>query len=255
MLNFFKIFIYRIYKKAKNKFKHVNKNRGYCNICEKETIFKEFKPWLRDNYKCINCLTKPRNRALINALNKFCPEWRSLTIHESSPDTGVSRFIQRNSSHYSASYYYEDIARGEYKGEFRSEDLSALTFADNSFDVFITSDVFEHIMNPCDAFREIARVLKPGGVHVFTMPWYPSIKQSVQRAKLEEGKIVYLKEPVYHANPISDKGSLVTYDWGLDFVDIIYEYCGLTTTIYLEKNRNLGLDGEFLEVFISRKKH
>ena len=128
-----------------------------------------------------------------------------------------------------------------------------MTFADSSFDLFITQDVFEHIMNPEAAFKEIARVLKPGGTHIFTMPWYSKLEKSVRRAKLEDGKIVHLLEPVYHGNPIDAAGSLVTYDWGRDFTDIIYSICGMTTVIYLAYNRKLGLDAEFLEVFSSRK--
>jgi ubiquinone/menaquinone biosynthesis C-methylase UbiE len=62
------------------------------------------------------------------------------------------------------------VPRGQYKGEHRSEDLRALTFPDQSFDLFITSDVFEHVFEPEKGFGDIARVLKPGGMHIFTMP-------------------------------------------------------------------------------------
>jgi SAM-dependent methyltransferase len=154
---------------------------------------------------------------------------------------------------YSSSHYYDNVPRGHFENGFRSEDLSEMTFANDQFDIFITSDVFEHVFEPEKAFSEIARVLKPGGSHVFTMPWYRDIDKSVQRAKLEDGKITNVLEPVFHGNPISEEGSLVTFDWGKDFCDFIYKCSGMTTTIYLEKNRKLGLDAEFLEVFISRK--
>jgi hypothetical protein len=76
----------------------------------------------------------------------------------------------------------------------------------------------------------------------------------VQRAKqLDNGEIEFLEEAIYHGNPIDSKGSLVTFDWGLDFIDLIYANSGMFTTIYREKDRNKGIDGEFLEVFISRK--
>ena len=44
-----------------------------------------------------------------------------------------------------------------------------MTFQNESFDLFITQDVFEHVMEPNKAFKEIERVLKPGGAHVFTV--------------------------------------------------------------------------------------
>lgn len=231
------------------------RNSGYCNICESETEFIEYKPWLRGNYKCRKCQSQPRNRALLNVLNKYCKNWRELVVHESSPSGPFSEYIKKNCSNYSSSHYFSDVPRGQYKGEFRSEDLSALTFADNSFDLLVTSDVFEHVMEPDKAFREITRVLKPGGMHIFTIPWIPNHKHSSRRAALKaDGSIEYLKEPEYHGNPIGGgKGSLVTYDWGLDFPDFIYKHGGMITQVYLEINRNKGLDGEFLEVFISRK--
>ncbi|HET6990508.1 MAG TPA: class I SAM-dependent methyltransferase, partial [Bacteroidia bacterium] len=167
----------------------------------------------------------------------------------------VSKFLKRKCAGYSSSHYFSDVPRGEYKGEFRSEDLSAMTFPDRSFDLIITSDVFEHVFEPAKAFSEINRVLKPGGMHIFTMPWIPWQKTTQQRAKLlPDGTIEYFKKAEYHGNPIGGgKGSLVTFDWGLDFTDFIYNNSGMTTTIYLEVDRKKGLDGKFLEVFISRK--
>lgn len=230
-------------------------NKGYCPICEAKTIFIEQDKWLRDNYRCTKCWSIPRNRALANALNIFYPDWKNAIIHESSPGGPLSDYLKRNAKGYTSSHYFEDIPRGSYKNEFRSEDISALTFKNETFDVFITSDVFEHVLEPEKAFLEIGRVLKKGGVHIFTMPWYPALETTIQRAiKTSEG-IIHIEEPIYHGNPISDKGSLVTYDWGRDFVDFIYKHSNLYTTIYLEKNRHLGLEADFLEVFISKRNH
>jgi ubiquinone/menaquinone biosynthesis C-methylase UbiE len=145
------------------------------------------------------------------------------------------------------------VSRGSVKDGFLSEDICNLTFGDETFDVFVTSDVFEHVMEPEKAFKEIERVLKNGGIHIFTTPWSPWLETTIQRAAKTAEGIVHLKEPRYHGNPIDEKGSLVTYDWGRDFVDFIYQNSGLYTTIYLERNRQLGLDAEFLEVFISKK--
>jgi SAM-dependent methyltransferase len=186
-------------------------------------------------------------------LERFLPGWRELSLHESSPDGQLSAFLKKNCPRYSSSHHFANVPRGEYKGEHRSEDLSQMTFPDGSFDMFITSDVFEHVMDPAAAFEEIARVLKPGGAHVFTMPWYPQLAQTRQRARIAPGgNIEHLTEPDYHGNPIDASGSLVTFDWGLDFPTFIRKHGGHDTTVYVERNRSKGIDGEFLEVFITR---
>lgn len=203
---------------------------------------------------CRKCNSIPRQRAIILAINKFCPEWKNLKIHESSPGGASSTSIEKLCSQYTPTQFYQDVPLGQSKNGVRCENLEQMTFEDNSFDLMISQDVFEHVMNPADAFREIDRILKPGGAHIFTMPWYPHLDRTVKRAKqLSNGEIEYLEKAIYHGNPIDDKGSLVTFDWGADFVDFIYQHSGMTTTIYLVKDRNMGLDGEFLEVFISRK--
>jgi SAM-dependent methyltransferase len=45
-------------------------------------------------------------------------------------------------------------------------DAENLPFADNTFDVAIMDAVLEHIPNVANAFTEVARVLKPGGVFI-----------------------------------------------------------------------------------------
>jgi len=142
---------------------------------------------------------------------------------------------------------------GETKSGNRCENLECLTFDDNSFDLFITQDVFEHLMNPEKAFAEIARVLKPGGAHIFTVPLYSDLKKTRRRAINQKGKIVNLRKEIYHGNPIDERGSLVTVDWGLDICDLIKDYSGMATTIFLLHDKYYGLEAEFLEVFISRK--
>lgn len=50
-------------------------------------------------------------------------------------------------------------------------DISAMPqVADASFDTVIVCDVLEHVPDDAGAFREIRRVLKPGGVAIMTVP-------------------------------------------------------------------------------------
>lgn len=173
-----------------------------------------------------------------------------MAIHESSPSND---FIRRYASDYTWSFFFEDVEPGtEHRGN-RCENLEHLTFADNTFDLFVTQDVFEHVFEPARAVAEIMRVLKPGGAHVFTAPKHKGLKETRRRARLDNGQIAYLLEAEYHGNPIGDGRSLVTWDYGDDFESCLWTWCGYPTVTYVTRDRSLGLDGEYLEVFVTRK--
>jgi SAM-dependent methyltransferase len=228
-------------------------SRGYCTICERKVFFAKTGPWLRDEYICIGCRSIPRNRALLKVLGQHFPTWRELRIHESSPAGASSDKIKRECRNLVTSQFFVDLPRGESRNGQRSENLESLTFSDNSFDLVITQDVFEHVLRPKLAFAEIARTLKPGGAHVFTVPYYRG-KETVIRARATDGdKIEYLAEPDYHGNPIDPKGSLVVTEWGDEICDFIFYASGMTTSIFNFFDTRLGLEGEFLDVFVSRK--
>jgi SAM-dependent methyltransferase len=53
-------------------------------------------------------------------------------------------------------------------------DASRLPFADRSFDVVVASEVLEHVRDDAEVLAELARVLRPGGTFVVTVPrWWP----------------------------------------------------------------------------------
>lgn len=69
--------------------------------------------------------------------------------------------------------------------EYPEEDVTALSFPDASFDLVLTSDTMEHVADPIAGFREIRRVLRPGGRHVFTVPVDPRRAATSSREGLE----------------------------------------------------------------------
>ena len=239
---------------ARNVFRYTQKpkNLGFCTICEKRTLFVERDTWLRDHYLCIRCNSIPRNRALIKVLRELFPNYRALSIHESSPSGPASAKLQRECPGYVPTHFYPGLEPGEYCNGFRSENLERMTFADESFDLVVTQDVMEHVLNPGPAFAEIARTLKPGGAHIFTVPLYRGRKTLV-RAIEKYGRIEYLEEKEFHGNPIDHNGSLVVTEWGDELIDAIREACGLETEVHTLNDRRLGLKAEFLDIFATRK--
>jgi len=47
---------------------------------------------------------------------------------------------------------------------------SEIPFSDNKFDLVFSDNVLEHLDKPLDVFREVERVLKPGGFFLFKTP-------------------------------------------------------------------------------------
>jgi SAM-dependent methyltransferase len=54
--------------------------------------------------------------------------------------------------------------------EGRVSDAGGIPYGDGLFDVVFSDNVFEHLDNPLMVYKEVARVLKPGGVLLFKTP-------------------------------------------------------------------------------------
>lgn len=231
-------------------------NTGFCYSCNRTTQFTAKKDWWRDHYLCDNCGSIPRERAVMYCIEKFYPNWRTMVIHESSPVfRGTSLRLKNEAKDYLPTQYFPGMERGITHRGFQNEDLEQLTFEDDSIDLHITQDVFEHILDPAQAFREIARTLKPGGAHIFTTPLVRKNTPTRWCARRDaNGAIEHLiNPPEYHGNPVSAEGSLVTVHWGFDIVKFIFDACGLFTEMVYIDSLDLGIRAEYIEVLITRK--
>jgi SAM-dependent methyltransferase len=245
----------RIISEKLFKTNNYKKNKGIRPICDfKEVFFIEHASSLGDDYRCVSCNSKPRNRTPALTISKFFRNWKDSMLHESYLGDPLSDFLKRNCKNYNSFHFFLNVKGGEFKNGVRSENPERMTLEDSSINIFITPDVFGHVLNPKKAFAEIANVLKPGGIHFFTIPFYWDLERTSERVSDKgDGSFMYLEDKMYHGNPINFKGSLVTVDWGRDIADFIHKSSGLTTTIFLKNDRNFGLDAIFQEVFICKK--
>ncbi|HEY4229312.1 MAG TPA: polysaccharide pyruvyl transferase family protein, partial [Thermoanaerobaculia bacterium] len=211
---------------------------GVCNICGESTHFSCDDPALaRESLTCAHCLATSRYRSiargLLEAFRRLAGvDARSLAdlpvqgLEGDTPGVAPRRVsvydTQTPFSTGASAYPIPDLlARcswidlhlstlrpgrepGETLGErTTNQDLERLTFPDASFDIVITSDVLEHVRLEDRAHREIRRVLRPGGVYLFTVPHFRNC-ETVTRVEIvdpdDPSRDRHLMEPEYHGN-------------------------------------------------------
>lgn len=227
---------------------------GHCCTCDCDTRFVAYDDWFRDFFVCTHCGSVPRERALMLVIERWFPGWRDAVVHESSPATrGASARLARECPGYVASQFFPDHADMPVVAGVRNENLERLSFADASVDLHITQDVFEHVFDPEQAFREIARTLRPGGMHIFTVPIVNKHKPSKVRARLVNRDIQHLEPEQYHGNPVGDGRALVTVDWGYDICEHIFRASGLFTHVIHIDDLEHGVRAAHIEVLVTTK--
>lgn len=200
---------------------------GRCSICGEEVAFEVEDGFSLREAVCPVCGGSRRSRDLARAvLGTLCPagaeslaegrgDLKGLSIYEAQASGPVYRYLS-SLPHYICSEYLDDVTPGstDERGV-RCEDIEKLTFPDNSFDLVITQDVFEHLRHPWRGFTEVRRVLKPGGVHIFTVPLHEG-RDTVTRVTNDGEREIFHLPPVYHGDPLREGGSLVYTDFGDD---------------------------------------
>lgn len=202
---------------------------GKCFICGNKTEFMiDDASCLYREAICSHCGASKRNSDVAHsivqtfigkddlALSESIGDLQSLRIYETQA-AGKLHDLLKTLPYYVCSEFHDSTPPGSVKGGVRCEDLQRLTFEENVFDLVISQDVLEHVADPVRAFREIVRILKPGGYHIFTVPIHEK-HNTVSRAILNETGIVQLMPAVYHGDPLRQGGSYVYTDFGEDIV-------------------------------------
>lgn len=239
------------------------KNEGFCLCCDSHTTFESKNDWLRDNYRCLNCGSIPRHRALMKTIEMFYPNWRELDIHESSPNNTRLNFKLKNESkNYIYSQFCPDKKNGEFyqiNGKkdfltgFYNINLEKKHFKKECFDLVITQDVFEHIYNPKNALKNIYRTLKKGGAHICTIPMVNKNKPTEKWSVMKKGEVVWLHEPDFHGNPVGEN-SPVSYHYGYDLSFLVQKWSKFMCTIVNIEDIRLGIKADVNEVLVMKKR-
>lgn len=233
--------------------------RNSCNICRKPTPFvatTSDEPWLR---RCIFCRSTPKYRAIYLTicehlgadLEDFVAAGRS--VYELSTTSPIHRKLAKYPSYEASGFFFDKPFGVKIDGRIWNQDVQRLSFASESMDVVISSETMEHVRDPWQGFREIWRVLRPGGIHAFTIPYRPN-NRTVSRVDISGPADVYVLPKSYHLDPYHRESSLVYTDFGNDLVELL-EPIGFTTREVMVQEDRYDIQDDLrpVRVFLSVK--
>lgn len=92
------------------------------------------------------------------------------------------------------------------------QDVQSLSFADESYDLYLSSEVFEHVPSIDKTLREARRILRDQGELIATFPFRYRNYESLVKAYVDgSGTTQYITEKEYHGNPVDPQGGSLVY--------------------------------------------
>lgn len=232
---------------------------SFCVLCRSYCRHHVGGPNLREEVTCRVCGSTTRQRQLALALEAALHGRRAPLRIWNTECTGVAhailaaRFAETHHEYVGTGYFGAAHASGDVVRGVRHEDLQRPSFGNETVDIVLSSDVFEHVPDPYLAHREVHRVLRPGGVHLFAVPFHENAAADDTRARLRaDGGVEHLAEPIYHSDPLSPDGVLVFTIFAPEMVRKLKQI-GFEMDTYRLWNPMLGLLGENGLIFAARK--
>lgn len=115
--------------------------------------------------RCPRCDSRSRHRGLAILLPSILRGRPAGPVLVFAPETALMEHITR---HANGPVLTTDFLRTDV--DLPGEDIQHLSFPNHTFAALLCNHVLEHIPDDRGALRECARVLKPGGAAVFTIP-------------------------------------------------------------------------------------
>jgi len=166
--------------------------------------------------RCLRCRASAVHLSLGWALRAAAVDLAACDAYELSARGPLVRWLRSRARSLVVSEFFDDVAPGGYHQGVRCEDVQALTLPDACMDLVTHTEVFEHVPDDSRGWRELWRVLRPGGLMVFTVP-LGSAATTVERARPSARGIEHLLPPTYHGDQLRGPGQVLVYrDYGAD---------------------------------------
>ena len=214
-------------------------------------------PNWRERLMCPACNLNNRQRACVHVASEYLGLKRDSRIYMTEQVTPTFALMSRRHSNLVGSEYLgDDIEPGTVNAEgVRHEDVTRLSFADESFDAVLSFDVFEHVPSHRKAFAECKRILKPSGTLLFSVPFLEDAPVTKDRAYFDaSGALVHEVPPAYHGDPIRPgEGVLVFHDFGWDILEHAREAGFTDVTALAYRDPGFGYLGGWPLMFAARR--
>lgn len=175
----------------------------------------------RESVCCPETYFNNRMRATFHLFDMEMDAYPDSKIYITEQITPIYDYFYRNYQHVTGSEFLGDkvpFGTCDDRG-IRNETLCDISFPTGSFDIVICLDVLEHIPDYETAFKECARVLKPGGRMMWSVPFVPAAPNNIVRATVAGGQVKHHHPPEYHGNPLSEAGSLCFTHFGWEMLE------------------------------------
>lgn len=190
---------------------------GHCPFCG-PTLFVRLNAE-EHGVRCLRCSASTLHLMLGWALRTQVPDPGRCDACEFSARGPLVDWLRRHMRSLATSEFMEDAAPGEMHAGVRCEDMQCPSYADASFDLVSHTEVLEHVPDDARALRELRRILRPGGLMLFSVPLHAGAS-TVERARRHpDGRIEHLLPPVHHRDPLRAQGILAFRDYGRDLLE------------------------------------
>lgn len=168
----------------------------------------------REGHFCAHCGMSRRVRMILWSIRRLFPDLRPTQILHLNQINGLSGVLKESRDLVETCYDSSRPIGVECQG-FINQDMQQLQFEDARFDLVVHSETLEHLHQYDRALAECHRVLKPGGIQIYSVPL---IKRRLtrRRSRLDAGgNAVNSLPPSYHG---LGQDYQVVWEFGGDFL-------------------------------------
>jgi len=197
-----------------------------------------------------------RWRSCLHLFDSLCEPSEQDRIYITEALSLLNNQLSRNYLNLTSSEYLPGTKLGEvvqiYSKPVRNEDITQLTFDDQSFEAILCFDVLEHVPDYRLAISEFQRVLDFNGRLILTAPFSFQQDTRVRAIVNSAGRVEHLTDPDYHSAILAEGGVLSYYDFGMELLDELKEVGFSESFLVCYKSNEWGYPAENI-AFVAKK--